>query len=138
MGSMEGKTDKIRQILEDAGCDAEEIEAFIDCHRSCSADEQMRMLCRYRKDLLCRTHEAQRQLECMDHFIYQMENGGPGVCETVCGTSCDGRESRKKSRQQEETRLANLHLNSQSLTMTYCLEKCGAAKANYHCATAAS
>ena len=34
MGSMEGKTDKIRQILADAGCDAEEIEAFIDCHRS--------------------------------------------------------------------------------------------------------
>ena len=91
MRSMEGKTDKIRQILADAGCDAEEIEAFIDCHRSCSADKQMRMLCRYRKDLLCRTHEAQRQLECMDHFIYQMENGGPGICETVCGTSCDGR-----------------------------------------------
>ena len=97
MRSMEGKTDKIRQILADAGCDADEIEAFIDCHRSCSADEQMRMLCRYRKDLLCRTHEAQRQLECMDHFIYQMENGGPGICETVCGTSCDGRESRKKN-----------------------------------------
>ena len=60
------------------------------------------MLCRYRKDLLCRTHEAQRQLECKDHFIYQMENGGPGICETVCGTSCDGREGRKKSRDKKK------------------------------------
>lgn len=98
MRSTERKTDEIRQILEDAGCDAEEIEAFIDCHRSCGIDEQVSMLCRYRKDLLCRTHEAQRRLECMDHFIYQMENGGPGVCETVCGTSCSGREGKEEEK----------------------------------------
>ncbi len=74
MESSDRESDRIRQILRDAGCGDDKIEAFVSCRSSCSREEQMRMLCLYRKKLLDRTHEAQRRLECMDYLIYQMQN----------------------------------------------------------------
>ena len=53
--------EKVRQNLVDAGCS----EGFIDDYAAAGSGSEQ----------LCRIHDGQRQLDCLDYLIYQVKRG---------------------------------------------------------------
>ena len=73
----------VLQNLTDAGCDAALIEAYrkLSETSACEAEitqEQTRLLCEYRRDLLNRLHEDQRRIDCLDYLLFQLREQGKG------------------------------------------------------------
>ncbi len=58
--------------LQDAGCDKDTIEKFIDCIRKGNRENQLRLLSEQRSLLLDRVHEEERKIDCLDYLIYRL------------------------------------------------------------------
>jgi hypothetical protein len=69
---MEYSETDIIQNLEDAGCDSDTITAFVDEMKKGKTAECIRLLTRHRKSLLDILHSDQRQIDCLDYLIYQI------------------------------------------------------------------
>ena len=65
----------LMQNLEDAGCGAADIARFFQLEREGRRLEQLRLRRMHRTVLLDRLHASQRQIDCLDYLIYQMDRG---------------------------------------------------------------
>ena len=61
------------QALRDSGCTEEQIQRFERCRDGKTGEEPIRLLRQYRLPLLHRIRENERQLDCLDYLIHQME-----------------------------------------------------------------
>ena len=73
---MNGLTDEqlLLRNLKDAGCDDSMIEQYLKLKKEGREKEQMRLLSLHRASLLDRIHEGEKQIDCLDYLIYQMEH----------------------------------------------------------------
>lgn len=67
----ENVSEEILQNLKDAGCDETTIGCYIGCC-GCGLD-QVKVLKKHRRCLLDKIHEGQKQIDCLDYLLYQME-----------------------------------------------------------------
>ena len=65
------------QNLKDAGCQEEEIQRFLQLGQEGKRREQLRLLSMHRAALLDQLHVSQRQIDCLDYLVYQMNHGRP-------------------------------------------------------------
>lgn len=61
------------QNLKDAGCDSETIAAFVKDVREQRTAEALKRLSIHRRSLLENLHKEQKQIDCLDYLVYQME-----------------------------------------------------------------
>lgn len=66
-------TDTIVQNLRDAGCSDETISDFLRDLRGGKTAEGLKLLAAHRRVLLNRLHEEQKQIDCLDYLVWQME-----------------------------------------------------------------
>lgn len=59
--------------LQDAGCDAETISTFVEDFRNGELKAGIHMLKLHRRTLLEDLHKGQKQIDCLDYLVYQME-----------------------------------------------------------------
>lgn len=65
--------DAIIQNLKDAGCDEGSIMAFIEDIRGEKISDGLKLLSLHRRSLLDHLHEDQKQIDCLDYLVYQLE-----------------------------------------------------------------
>lgn len=73
MGKEDGQPEALRQTLQDAGCDEKTVERYLDLEREGRTQEQLRLLAVHRRLLLEAIHSRQRQIDCLDYLVFQME-----------------------------------------------------------------
>ena len=61
------------QNLKDAGCDRKIIECFLECMARDDFNGQLRLMKEQRKCLLDRVHEEEKQIDCLDYLVYQID-----------------------------------------------------------------
>ena len=64
---------EIIQNLKDAGCDNKQIHKLIELYKQGSKDKIYKILEKHRKNILNKVHKNEKQINCIDYFIYQME-----------------------------------------------------------------
>ena len=63
----------IIQNLKDAGCDEDMIAAFIKAIRAEKISDGLKLLSIHRRSILNHLHEDQKQIDCLDYLVYQLE-----------------------------------------------------------------
>lgn len=61
------------QCLEDSGCNKKDIKHFLECRKSEKNQEELMLLRKHRSSLLDQLHKSQKQIDCLDYLIYQIE-----------------------------------------------------------------
>ncbi|MBP3702779.1 MAG: hypothetical protein J6I65_03230 [Lachnospiraceae bacterium] len=61
------------QNLRDAGCDQRIIECFMKCMVQDDFNGQLQLMKEHRKCLLDRVHIKEKQIDCLDYLVYQIE-----------------------------------------------------------------
>lgn len=69
----EEKEQALIQNLKDAGCDCKIIEAFVEDFRQNKIAEGLKLLAIQRRSLLENLHKKQKQIDCLDYLVYQLE-----------------------------------------------------------------
>ncbi len=64
---------RIRRNLQDAGCEASQVNQFLDLERRQCRREQYRLLSCQKAALLQRLHQIQYKIDCLDHLVYIMQ-----------------------------------------------------------------
>lgn len=59
--------------LKAAGFNGTAIQAFLDCWKAGKTMEQLRLLAQKREGLLERVHREEKQIQCLDYLVYQIE-----------------------------------------------------------------
>ena len=65
----------VEQNLKDAGCGRETICRFLECFQQGRVEEQLHLLSQQRGRLLEKLHAQQKQIDCLDYLVYQLEKG---------------------------------------------------------------
>lgn len=68
-----GSKEAIIQNLRDAGCSQEVVECCLACLDHGKKDELLRRLEEHRKGLLRKVHEGEKQIDCLDYLVYQID-----------------------------------------------------------------
>ena len=63
----------IIQNLKDAGCGKDIIAAFINDLREEKIADGLKLLAVYRHSLLDEIHKEQKQIDCLDYLVYNLE-----------------------------------------------------------------
>ena len=63
----------VLQNLKDAGCTDEMVEEFMALQDSDDEEQQIQLLSGHRKHLLEKLHKEERQIDCLDYLLYQMQ-----------------------------------------------------------------
>ena len=63
--------------LKDAGCGETDIQRFLQLGHEGKQREQLRLLSAHRAALLDQLHVSQRQIDCLDYLVFQMNHGRP-------------------------------------------------------------
>lgn len=71
-----GSKQAIIQNLVDAGCNEETIECCIACLDNGKKDELLKRLENHRNGLLQKVHEGEKQIDCLDYLVYQIDRCG--------------------------------------------------------------
>ena len=61
------------QTLQDAGYDNKTIDMFINSVKNGKTDEGLKLLEQHRRSLLNGIHKKQKQIDCLDYFIYTIQ-----------------------------------------------------------------
>lgn len=61
------------QNLKDAGCDRKIIECFMKCMAQDDVKGQLRLMSEQRQCLLDKVHEDEKQIDCLDYLVYQID-----------------------------------------------------------------
>ena len=61
------------QNLKDAGCSQNTINRFMESLKNGEPKEQLRILSQHRQRLLDKVHIEQKQIDCLDYLVYQIE-----------------------------------------------------------------
>lgn len=64
---------RITQNLRDAGCGEETIACFLRCYEGGDEKAEYKTLAEHRKCLLENLHMTQKQIDCLDFLVYQIE-----------------------------------------------------------------
>ena len=70
--------EQLIQCLKDAGCDKKTITC---CCSSLSQDEKQRLeqlIKKHRCELVCKMHEDQKMIDCLDYLMYQLKKERKG------------------------------------------------------------
>lgn len=59
--------------LKAAGVDGALLQEFLDCWKAGKTKEQLRLLAQKREGLLERVHREDKQIQCLDYLVYQIE-----------------------------------------------------------------
>ena len=62
----------LRQNLIDAGCDQELVSQCVRLAQEKKSGELMLLLSRHRRALLDTLHRSEKQIDCLDYLIYQI------------------------------------------------------------------
>ncbi len=65
----------IIQNLKDAGCDDKQIQELQELYEQGQKEKMHKILEKHRKNILDKVHKNEKQIDCIDYFIYQMERG---------------------------------------------------------------
>lgn len=65
------------QNLKDAGCDSRCVEQFISFEEEGNLQKQLHLLSEHRKQLLDEVHRGEKQIDCLDYLVYQMQKKEP-------------------------------------------------------------
>lgn len=63
---------EIIQNLQDAGCGRDTIAAFVQDMQNGELQAAQRLLEQHRRSLLDELHTAQKQIDCLDYLLYQL------------------------------------------------------------------
>ncbi|MCI8717625.1 MAG: hypothetical protein HFH63_08750 [Lachnospiraceae bacterium] len=69
----------IIQNLKDAGCDHDTITAFVEDVRKQNITQGLQLLAIHRRTLLDNLHKEQKQIDCLDYLIYQIEKENKNI-----------------------------------------------------------
>ncbi len=67
------------QNLKDAGCDRKIIECFMECMARDDFNGQLRLMKEQRECLLDRVHKNEKQIDCLDYLVYQIDRSRAGM-----------------------------------------------------------
>lgn len=59
--------------LKAAGFDGTLTQEFLGCWKAGETTEQLRLLAQKREGLLDRVHQEEKQIDCLDYLVYQIE-----------------------------------------------------------------
>lgn len=65
--------DRILRNLQDAGCDENTMNAFFQITGEKNTERRLLLLGKHRKQLLSQIHETQKQIDCLDYLIFEIE-----------------------------------------------------------------
>ncbi len=65
--------ENIIQNLKDAGCSAAQIQELIELYKQGKKEKILKILDKHRKNVLDKVHKNEKQIDCIDYFIYQMK-----------------------------------------------------------------
>lgn len=68
-----GSDADIVRYLKDAGCREETIVAFLKERSNGVPEKCLKLLAHHRDSLLEEIHKGQKQIDCLDYFIFRME-----------------------------------------------------------------
>lgn len=60
------------QNLKDAGCGDKQIQELVELYKQGKIDKIHKILENHRKNVLNKVHKKEKQIDCIDYFIYQM------------------------------------------------------------------
>ena len=63
----------VLQNLKDAGCTDEMVEEFMALQDNDDEEQQIQLLSGHRKHLLEKLHREEKQIDCLDYLLYQMQ-----------------------------------------------------------------
>ena len=63
----------IRQNLLDAGCHTKMIEQFLSYQQNGDLEHQLSLLSSHRQKLLDKVHFQEKQIDCLDYLVYQLQ-----------------------------------------------------------------
>ena len=78
---VEPSKEAVVQNLKDAGCGQETIRRFLECFQQGGVQEQLRILSQQRSKLLKKLHTQQKQIDCLDYLVYQLEKAPAAPAE---------------------------------------------------------
>ncbi len=67
--------DDIIQNLKDAGCSSKQIKELMELYREGKKDKIYSIMEKHRYEVLNNIHKNEKQIDCIDYFIYQMKRG---------------------------------------------------------------
>ncbi|MCM1179888.1 MAG: hypothetical protein NC347_06510 [Clostridium sp.] len=69
----------IIQNLKDAGCNQKIIECFMKCMAQDDVNGQLQLMREHRQCLLDRVHMEEKQIDCLDYLVYQIDRSKAGI-----------------------------------------------------------
>lgn len=61
------------QNLKDAGCANKQIQELLELYKQGQKEKVHKILEKHRKNVLDKVHKNERQIDCIDYFIYRMD-----------------------------------------------------------------
>ncbi|MDE6568966.1 MAG: hypothetical protein K2K70_14745 [Lachnospiraceae bacterium] len=62
------------QNMKDAGCSEDTIKRFLICYEAGDIKGELKLLSNHRRALLDEVHKGQKEIDCLDYLVYQIEN----------------------------------------------------------------
>lgn len=63
----------IIQNLKDAGCTNKQIQEIIELYKNGKKEKICQILAEHRKSILNNVHKNEKQINCLDYFVYHIE-----------------------------------------------------------------
>ena len=61
--------------MKDAGCSEDTIQRFLLCYQADDIKGELKVLSNHRQALLDEVHKGQKEIDCLDYLVYQIEKG---------------------------------------------------------------
>jgi hypothetical protein len=61
------------QNMKDAGCSEDTINRFLLCYQAGDVKGELKVLSNHRQVLLDEVHKGQKEIDCLDYLVYQIE-----------------------------------------------------------------
>lgn len=61
------------QNMRDAGCSEDTINRFLICYQKGDIKGELKVLSNHRQALLDEVHKGQKEIDCLDYLVYQIE-----------------------------------------------------------------
>lgn len=59
--------------MKDAGCSEDTIQRFLFCYQADDIKGELKVLSNHRQALLDEVHKEQKEIDCLDYLVYQIE-----------------------------------------------------------------
>ena len=59
--------------MKDAGCSEDTIHRFLLCYQAGDIKGELKVLSNHRQALLDEVHKGQKEIDCLDYLVYQIE-----------------------------------------------------------------